>query len=330
MEGRVAVDGVVISNAATRVKPQNSIALNGKPVPPARPPELLLYNKPPRLLVSRTDPTKGRRTIFDELECIGLPPTLKAVGRLDYMTSGLLLLTNDGVLARSLEKSNLLRRYWVKAHGTLARHKLVGMQKREDQGTLSIGGVTYRNVVIRILEPTSNRHDRGSSDGDSAGARRQRNGGATRQSRPRLDRARAGRGQRTLSRKFRELPSEETSRWQQQSASVWLSVSLREGKNHEVRNVINHIGKCATCYICCSYCCLLLVSHGLAYYAWEKPNACGQSPNFACDDAGMKVTQLERIAYGPYELGFLQRGDALKVPLKSGMRELASTTWNWQ
>ena len=130
------MDGVVISSPATCVGKHNRLTLNSQPVvgqpnagaplvallsacllgqPHAEPPQLLLYNKPPSMLVSRTDPDeRARRTIFDELEQMGLPRALKSVGRLDYMSSGLLLLTNDGELARGLERSKLPRCYRVK------------------------------------------------------------------------------------------------------------------------------------------------------------------------------------------------------------------------
>ena len=85
VEGRVAVDGTVISSPATLVTRNSKITMDSKPVPDAAPPELLLYNKPPRLIVSRLD---RRRTIFDELEMMGLPTTLKVISHTHHTHFG--------------------------------------------------------------------------------------------------------------------------------------------------------------------------------------------------------------------------------------------------
>src|SRR5262245_12501336 len=110
--GRVAVNGEVAASPARNVTPQDRIAVDGKPLPGRERTRLFLYHKPRGLLTTHADP-QGRATIFD-----GLPktlPRLLSVGRLDLNTEGLLLLTNDGGLARVLElpATGWLRRYRV-------------------------------------------------------------------------------------------------------------------------------------------------------------------------------------------------------------------------
>src|ERR1700748_1382943 len=95
----------------------------GEPLPARERTRVFLYHKPRGLLTSHADP-RGRQTIFQNLPK-GLP-RLISVGRLDFNTEGLLLLTNDGELARVLElpATGWLRRYRVRAHGAIAQPKL--------------------------------------------------------------------------------------------------------------------------------------------------------------------------------------------------------------
>src|SRR5262252_8291474 len=98
--GRVAVNGAVIASPALNVSPADRIAVDGEPLPGRERTRLFLYHKPRGLLTTHADPA-GRPTIF-----AALPrslPRLVSVGRLDLNTEGLLLLTNDGGLARALE-----------------------------------------------------------------------------------------------------------------------------------------------------------------------------------------------------------------------------------
>lgn len=153
--GRVSIDGVptTLGSLAT---PGCKLLVDGKLVPKAPPPQLFLYHKPKGVIVTRRDAKdKNRRTIADELSDLGLPETLKPVGRLDYQTSGLMLLTNDGTLASGLERSNLPRTYLVKAYGGLHKQKLTALQRH---GRLRLpakegfgGGVTFEGVKIREL-----------------------------------------------------------------------------------------------------------------------------------------------------------------------------------
>ena len=125
-------------------------------------------------MTTHADP-EGRPTIFGKL-----PkdlPRLISVGRLDLSTEGLLLLTNDGGLARVLElpETGWLRRYRVRAHGSVTQPQLDALRK----------GVTVDGVRYGAIEATLDRH---------------------------------------------------------QGANVWLTFAIREGKNREVRNVLEHLG----------------------------------------------------------------------------------------
>ncbi|MBZ0148699.1 MAG: rRNA pseudouridine synthase [Pseudorhodoplanes sp.] len=172
--GRVAVNGAAITSPALNVGPDDVVAVDGKPLPKAERTRLFLYHKPRGLVTTHADP-EGRPTIFGTL-----PkdlPRLISVGRLDLNTEGLLLLTNDGGLARVLElpETGWLRRYRVRAHGGVSQSQLDALRK----------GVTVDGVRYGEIEATLDRH---------------------------------------------------------QGANVWLTFAIREGKNREVRNVLEHLG----------------------------------------------------------------------------------------
>jgi 23S rRNA pseudouridine2605 synthase len=121
--GRVAVNGAVIASPALDVTSRDRITVDGEPLPQRERTRLFLYHKPRGLLTSHAD-ARGRPTIFAALPK-GLP-RLISVGRLDLNTEGLLLLTNDGGLARALElpATGWLRRYRVRAHGRVRQGDL--------------------------------------------------------------------------------------------------------------------------------------------------------------------------------------------------------------
>ena len=131
-DGRVAVDGEVLASAAVVVGADARITVDGRPLPAAARARLWRYHKPRGLVCTRRDP-RGRPTVFAELPA-DLPRVI-SVGRLDIDSEGLLLLTNDGALARRLElpASGWPRRYRVRAFGrpdagalaTLARGVIV-------------------------------------------------------------------------------------------------------------------------------------------------------------------------------------------------------------
>ncbi len=125
--GRVAVNGEVIRSPALNVAARDCISIDGEPLPVKERTRLFLYHKPRGLLTTRSDP-QGRPTLF-----AALPkhlPRLISVGRLDFNTEGLLLLTNDGALARVLElpATGWLRRYRVRAHGSVTQQQLDGLR----------------------------------------------------------------------------------------------------------------------------------------------------------------------------------------------------------
>jgi 23S rRNA pseudouridine2605 synthase len=172
--GRVAVNGETLKSPARDVSPSDRILVDGNPLPAPEPPRLWRYHKPKGLVTTHADP-QARPTVFD-----ALPPHMPrviSVGRLDFNTEGLLLLTNDGALARHLElpATGWLRRYRVRAHGTVAQ---AALDKLKDG--IEIAGTRYGPI-----EAT-------------------------------LDKV--------------------------QPSNVWLTIGLREGKNREVRTVLETLG----------------------------------------------------------------------------------------
>jgi len=142
--GRVTVNGAVISSPALNVTSEDSISVDGKPLPQRERTRLFLYNKPHGLVTTRLDP-QGRPTIF-----AALPkhlPRLISVGRLDMNTEGLLLLTNDGGLARVLElpATGWLRRYRVRAHGRVQQARLDELRRG-----ITLDGVRYGPIEAQL------------------------------------------------------------------------------------------------------------------------------------------------------------------------------------
>ena len=173
-EKRVSVNGAVIESAALDVSPSDKVLVDGKPLAMREPPRLWRFHKPKGRVTTHKDP-EGRPTVFDALpENL---PRLISVGRLDYNTEGLLLLTNDGDLARHLElpSTGWTRRYRVRAFGQIEQSKL-----DELAAGLRTGGVNYGPIEA------------------------------------------------TLER--------------EQGDNVWITLSIREGKNREVRRIMEHLG----------------------------------------------------------------------------------------
>jgi 23S rRNA pseudouridine2605 synthase len=142
--GRIAVNGEVIRSAALNITERDEISVDGEPLPQRERTRLFLYHKPRGLLTTHSDP-QGRPTIFQKLSK-GLP-RLISVGRLDFNTEGLLLLTNDGELARVLElpATGWLRRYRVRAHGAITQDKLDALL----QG-ITISGIHYGAIEAAL------------------------------------------------------------------------------------------------------------------------------------------------------------------------------------
>lgn len=143
-EGRVSVNGAVLSSPGVKVGPRDRIVVDGNPLPRRERTRLFLYHKPRGLVTTHADP-QGRATIFQQLR----PnlPRLISVGRLDFNTEGLLLLTNDGGLARMLElpSTGWVRRYRVRAHGTVAHEALDSLR-----AGISVDGVHYGPIEATL------------------------------------------------------------------------------------------------------------------------------------------------------------------------------------
>ena len=173
--GRIAVNGSPVKTPAFNVVESDTIAVDGKPLARKQATQLWLYHKPAGLMVTEKDP-EGRATVFSEFEKLGLPRVL-TVGRLDYNTEGLLLLTNDGGLKRTLElpATGWVRRYRVRAFGSVTQEQLDTLAKG-----ISVEGVDYGPIEAALDSTTG--------------------------------------------------------------SNVWITMSLREGKNREVRNVLGALG----------------------------------------------------------------------------------------
>jgi 23S rRNA pseudouridine2605 synthase len=139
-QGRVSVNGRVINSPALDVTANDTITVDGKVLPPRERTRLFMYHKPRGLMTTHADP-EGRPTVFDNLP-EGLP-RLISIGRLDFNTEGLLLLTNDGGLARALElpDTGWLRRYRVRAHGEVTQAQLDELKKG-----VEVDGVKYGSI----------------------------------------------------------------------------------------------------------------------------------------------------------------------------------------
>lgn len=171
--GRVMVDGETLDTPAVTVDGKSRIIVDGKPLPAIEEPRLWRFHKPAGLITSTRD-VRGRTTVFETLP--EDMPRVVSVGRLDYDSEGLLLLTNDGELARLLElpSTGWIRRYRVRVYGRPQQERLDKLKRG-----VTIDGVRYGAI-------------------DAA-----------------LDK--------------------------QGPSNAWLTIGLREGKNREVRRLMEHI-----------------------------------------------------------------------------------------
>jgi 23S rRNA pseudouridine2605 synthase len=173
-DGRIALNGEKLTTPATLLKDLGGVTVDGKAVRPAAATRLFRFYKPQGTITAAHD-TKGRTTIYNRLPS-GLP-RLMPVGRLDYMTEGLLLLTNDGELKRQLElpRTGVVRTYRARAFGTVTQAELERLAE----------GITIEDVHYGSINANLER--------------------------------RTGR-------------------------NCWIEMSLTEGKNREVRRVLEHLG----------------------------------------------------------------------------------------
>jgi 23S rRNA pseudouridine2605 synthase len=147
-EGRVALQGEKLTTPATLLNDLSGVTVDGKPVRPAADTRLFRFYKPQGTITAARDP-KGRTTIYDRLP-EGLP-RLMPVGRLDYMTEGLLLLTNDGELKRQLElpRTAVVRQYRARAFGAVTQAQL----DRLAEG-VTIEGIHYGSIIANLERRT--------------------------------------------------------------------------------------------------------------------------------------------------------------------------------
>lgn len=173
-EGRIAIDGEVLTSPALNITNLANVTVDGEPVAGIAPSKLYRFHKPAGFLTAARDPA-GRPTIMDILPP-GLPRVFP-VGRLDMNTEGLLLLTTDGELKRALElpSSGVPRVYRVRAFGEVTQAALESLADG-----VTIDGVHYGSILADIERKTGH--------------------------------------------------------------NLWLIVTIREGKNREVRRVLEHVG----------------------------------------------------------------------------------------
>ncbi len=177
--GKIAVNGRILETPAVLVSNADVITVEGQVIGKAEPTRLWRYHKPVGLVTTHRDP-QGRPTVFDKLpEPL---PRVISVGRLDLNSEGLLLLTNDGELARALElpSTGWMRRYRARALGHTTQARLDALKD----------GTTVEGVIYGPIEAT-------------------------------LD-------------KMVDKPDGR--------ANVWITVGITEGKNREVRKVLESIG----------------------------------------------------------------------------------------
>lgn len=173
-QGRIALNGEKLTTPATLIADLGGVTVDGKAVRPAASTRLFRFYKPQGTITAVRDP-KGRATIYDRLPP-GLP-RLMPVGRLDFMTEGLLLLTNDGELKRQLElpRTGVVRTYRARAFGRVSQDELEDLAEG-----VTIEGVRYGSINANLERRTG--------------------------------------------------------------SNCWIEMSLTEGKNREVRRVLEHLG----------------------------------------------------------------------------------------
>jgi 23S rRNA pseudouridine2605 synthase len=147
-DGRIALNGTVLTTPATVLETLTGVTVDGQPVAKAEPARLWRFYKPPSCLTAANDP-KGRPTIYDRLPR-GLPRVMP-VGRLDFMTEGLLLLTNDGELKRQLElpRTGVVRHYRARAFGDVNQAQLEELAEG-----VTIEGIHYGSINANLERRT--------------------------------------------------------------------------------------------------------------------------------------------------------------------------------
>ncbi len=132
--GRVSINGNICKEAGTKIKSGDSVSVDGKPVAPQESFTYIVYNKPAGQLCSRKDDVRKRPLIYDTLD---VAPNVQSIGRLDMDTEGLLILTDDGDLTRSLTKpgAKVPREYRARVAGLVSLETLEKLRR----GNFDIG-----------------------------------------------------------------------------------------------------------------------------------------------------------------------------------------------
>ncbi len=143
-DGRVKLNGRLLDTPAITVKADDKVEVDGQPLPERDRTRLWLFHKPRGTVTTTYDP-EGRPTVFSILPAD--LPRVMTIGRLDINTEGLLLLTNDGGLARVLElpATGWLRRYRVRAHGEVDQARLDALKDG-----IAIDGILYGSVEATL------------------------------------------------------------------------------------------------------------------------------------------------------------------------------------
>lgn len=147
-EGKVKVNGKVVTELGTNINEKNdTVAVNDIIVKPETDFKYVMFYKPKGCITTVSD-EKGRKTIYDYLEELKIPHLIP-VGRLDYDTEGLLLLTNDGDLAYKLTHPSyeVPKTYLVKVQGEMPEHKLAQLRKG-----VEIDGEKTKRAKVKLLE----------------------------------------------------------------------------------------------------------------------------------------------------------------------------------
>lgn len=149
-EGRVKLNGKVLDTPAVKVTAADKVSVDGRPIGAAEPTRLWRYHKPSGLVTTHRDPA-GRATVFEHLPKD--MPRVISVGRLDLTSEGLLLLTNDGELARRLElpSNGWLRRYRARAFGRVEQDELDQLKNG-----ITVEGVRYGPIDARLERAAAN------------------------------------------------------------------------------------------------------------------------------------------------------------------------------
>jgi 23S rRNA pseudouridine2605 synthase len=151
-QGRVTVNGAVICEMGTKVDPaKDHVKVDGRHIKPAPPQAFVMLNKPKNVVSTMNDPA-GRATVADFLD--GVRMRVFPVGRLDFDSEGLMLLTNDGTIAQALlhPRHHVPKTYLVKVKGMLEPEHIQALEK----GVMLDDGKTGPAIVKKVGKAVEN------------------------------------------------------------------------------------------------------------------------------------------------------------------------------